>query len=269
MNLSLPSSRLKHCRARGRFPEDNPRRSVARSRLSDLPRALREAFTVLELLVATAILAVIVTLLFSIFERASNAWIAGEANVDRQRSARISLELLSREMSQAFITTSATQRILFVGNTNWVYFVAPVAPSSDLYSDLGEFSYIYDASANSLVRWYSAPTDTNSTAGTYGPAGRSVTPLTPVTNLAASSVLAEGVVGCTFQYYDAGGLGHFSWNSQASTNDNPLPSVVEISLLLVDSRTAAHLPASGTARTNAIAQFGRTNSMIIRLLNAQ
>ena len=234
----------------------------------------KAGFTVLELLVATAILSVIVTLLFTIFDRASNAWIKGEATVDRQRSARTTLELLNREMSQAFIATNSSGPIVFVGNTNWVYFVAPVAPASDMFSDLGEFSYVYSASpgGGTLTRYYSAPTDANSSAGTYGPAGRSVTPVTPITTLASLSQLTEAAVYFNVTYYDAGGNGTNIWNSSASgpvDQRGVLPSLIEVTLVAVDSRTASHLPLVDPARANAIAQYGRTNSAIIRLQNAQ
>lgn len=239
----------------------------------------KAGFTVLELLVATALLSVIVTLLFSIFDRASNAWIKSEATVDRQRSARTTLELISRDMSQAFITTTATGRVIFAGGSNWVYFAAPVAPGGDMVSDLGEYAYVHDPAptANTITRYYSAPTPTNSISFKWNPNGRfdSVVPASSAaTNLAASSLLAEGAVGFRFQYYDAAGNESPSgaWNTSASgplAQQNTLPALVEVTMLAVDSRTASHLPAVNPARANAINQYGRTNSAVIRLQNAQ
>lgn len=237
----------------------------------------RAGFTVLELLVATAILSVIVTLLFTIFDRASNAWIKGEATVDRQRSARTTLELISRDMSQSFITTTATGRVIFAGGSNWVYFAAPVAPGGDMVSDLGEYAYFHDSSAtaNTLTRYYSAPTPDNSTSGKWNPNGRfdSVVPASSTaTNLASMSLLAEGAVGFQFQYYDAAGNGSFTWDTSDSgpaVQQNVLPALVEVTMVAVDSRTAARLPSANPARANAISQFGRTNSAIVRLQNAQ
>ncbi|MCC7519027.1 MAG: hypothetical protein IT578_07575 [Verrucomicrobiae bacterium] len=215
----------------------------------------------------------IVSMLFTIFDRASAAWIRGEATVDRQRSARLSLELLSRSLSQAFITTTATDRVVFAGSTNWVYCAAPSAPIPDLVSDLAEYGYVYNSSSDSITRYASDPTRKNETDGTWKANGRfdAATPSPgALTNLATSSLLAEGVVGFQIRYYDASGNGVFSWDSGAAGPQyGTLPALVEIAMVSVDGRTAAHLPASDPARANAIAQHGRTNTMVVHLLHAQ
>lgn len=270
-------------RVSGRSPEggavgvaasgDRLGHAPAKPETRNAERLASRAFTVLELLVATAILSVIVTLLFTIFDRASNAWIKGEATVDRQRSARTTLELISRDMSQTFITTTATARVVFVGGSNWVYFAAPVAPGGDMVSDLGEYAYVHNPAptVNTITRYYSSPTSDNSSTGKWNPNGRVITDASSATNLYASSLLAEGVVGFNLVYYATpSSVGQLTWDSKVGgAQDGQIPALVEVTMLAVDSRTAARLPAADPARANAISQFGRTNTAVIRLQNAQ
>jgi uncharacterized protein (TIGR02599 family) len=63
-------------------------------------RATRSAaaFTIVELLVSTAILALLVTLLGGIFSQVSRAWITGEGGIERRRSARAMTDFITAEL---------------------------------------------------------------------------------------------------------------------------------------------------------------------------
>ncbi len=245
--------------------------AVSVSRVSRPVIRRSTAFTVLEILVATAILMVLASLLFTVFNKASDAWIYGETTVDRQRTARTATEILNRELSQAFITTNAAGRINFVGGTNWVYFVAPVAPFAGMVSDLGEFGYRHDPATMQFTRGYSAPSTANiSPNPVKWDTSRTTINETTTTNLASLSIVAENVVSASLTYYDQSGGSSSTWDSRAGAGqDGRLPSVVEFSMLVIDSRTARNIPSSGSARDDYLLRNARTNNAVIHLIQAQ
>lgn len=142
-----------------------------------------------------------------------------------------------------------------------------------MVSDLGEYAYVHNPAptVNTITRYYSSPTSDNSSTGKWNPNGRVITDASSATNLYASSLLAEGVVGFNMVYYATpSSVGQLTWDSKVGgAQDGQIPALVEVTMLAVDSRTAARLPAADPARANAISQFGRTNTAVIRLQNAQ
>src|ERR1017187_5870806 len=79
-------------------------------------------FTLLELLAAMAILAVMVGMLFAAFSQASRAWLLGESRVETFSQARAALDFMSKELSQAIVTSNIT----FLADGNDLAFVAPI-----------------------------------------------------------------------------------------------------------------------------------------------
>lgn len=70
----------------------------------------RSGFTLLEILVASGVLALMVTILFSLFNEGSNAWRMGEKTAEVNQGVRTAMDLLIRETSLAVIdTTTNTQ----------------------------------------------------------------------------------------------------------------------------------------------------------------
>jgi prepilin-type N-terminal cleavage/methylation domain-containing protein len=69
------------------------------------PARRRAGFTLLELLIAMAVFSIILLVLMSMTDTASNAWTRSEERVESAQSARATLELLSREMTPATIDT--------------------------------------------------------------------------------------------------------------------------------------------------------------------
>lgn len=65
---------------------------------------LTRAFTLVEVLIATAILSVLVLLLTSLLSSVNRAWVAGEQQVSEFQDGRAICELISRELSQAVIS---------------------------------------------------------------------------------------------------------------------------------------------------------------------
>jgi prepilin-type N-terminal cleavage/methylation domain-containing protein len=89
-------------------------------------------FTLFELLASLAILAVLSALLFAAFNQASNVWLQSENRVETFTQARAALEFMSRELSQAIVTTNVVPYpVPFAANTNTLAFVAPVNPAAN------------------------------------------------------------------------------------------------------------------------------------------
>src|SRR5437899_1219325 len=64
----------------------------------------RTGFTLIELLASLAILGLIMTMLFTVFEQVNKAWLNGENRVETFTQARALLDLMSRELSEAIAT---------------------------------------------------------------------------------------------------------------------------------------------------------------------
>lgn len=75
-------------------------------------RGASAAFTLMELLVAMAVLALITVLLAVIVERASVVWSRAAQRVETQREAQVALETLAADISQA---------VRHLPNTNWLF----------------------------------------------------------------------------------------------------------------------------------------------------
>ena len=86
------------------------------------------AFTLFELLASIGILAILSALLFAAFNQATKAWLQGESRVETFTQARAALDYISKELSQAIVTSNIT----FLGKSfpdgfsDSIAFVAPV-----------------------------------------------------------------------------------------------------------------------------------------------
>jgi len=70
------------------------------------PGTPRRGFTILEMLVATGVLAIMVSLLFALFAQGSNAWRQGEKVADVNQSTRLVLDTFARDAALAIIDTN-------------------------------------------------------------------------------------------------------------------------------------------------------------------
>ena len=96
MNTRNPSRNPERETAKGTSPESQNRNS----------KSLHHGFTLLEVLVATGVLAVMVTILFALFAEGSNAWQMGERRADVNQGLRTTLGMIVRDASLAVIDTN-------------------------------------------------------------------------------------------------------------------------------------------------------------------
>jgi prepilin-type N-terminal cleavage/methylation domain-containing protein len=207
------------------------------------------AFTLIELMVSMAILGLIMVMLFAIFEQINKAWLQGENRVETFTQTRAILDLMSRELSQAI----ATPNIQFFGDTNRLYFVAPVNTVPTNQADLCEVGYEYNPAAFTLTRDFEEPTSANIASSTwiYSPAwwgSGSFGTLALLANV-------TNILNVSFEYFDPA---QNKW-VKTYTSNNKLPSAIQISIDTVDSRTAARL---GQVQNVGIAWLPITNSTL-------
>ena len=207
-------------------------------------RSSHHGFSLVELLAAMAILAIMTTLLFAAFNQASRAWLQAENRVETFTEARAALDYMAKELSQA-ITTA---QIPFLGDANDLAFVATTgSPNSspDYGADMVKIVYrlntptplpllsdpffILNSTPPNLVRRASTLTSAaTASCKNYGGGACPLFPITPPWDFynnpnwpetgdpILTQLLAENVVSLTFDYYDSGGNQYPSWNSNAA-----------------------------------------------------
>ena len=145
-------------------------------------------FTLLELLIATAILSAIALFLASLLGTVNRAWVAGEQQVSEFQDGRAICELMSRELSQAvisprlqFIQNPGSLDTLLTGSTTQVansdaIFFQTVSSGSDPLGNVNEVGYYLthrtDSAGNEhfeLQRLSVPPTDPSQPLGTIKP----------------------------------------------------------------------------------------------------
>jgi hypothetical protein len=226
-----------------------------------------------------AILGVMMALLFSVFDQMSKAWLQGENRVETFTTARATLDLMSRELSQAI----ATNTIVFHGETGRVFFVAPVSVNPADQDDLCQIGYEFDpafpvgssAWAFQITRHFIEPTSPNVTAGNwniYGSTWWNSLPATLPVGDTPAILATNCIVNLQFQYFDSTGTlipasgGGFTY----PTTYSKFPSTIIISMDVVDSRTATKLrlvPNVGTAWQNITNSTLRSFSTTVYLPN--
>lgn len=75
------------------------------------PSTSEGGFTLLEILVASGVLALMVSILFALFAEGSNAWRMGEKTAEINQGVRTAMELIVREASQAIIDTTTNSNL--------------------------------------------------------------------------------------------------------------------------------------------------------------
>ena len=68
------------------------------------PPTMNRAFTLVELLAAMVVLALLMVMIFAIFNQASKAWLLAENRTETFQSARLALDLMSRDLESAIAT---------------------------------------------------------------------------------------------------------------------------------------------------------------------
>jgi len=110
---------------------------------------LRSGFTLVEILIALAILAIIVASTFTIFRSSSSSWQKGEKRSEKYHNARVAIGKMSMEISHAVIAEGSDGK--FIGDKQGVRFISFVSASSGIF-EVAEIGYWLDKDKRALMR---------------------------------------------------------------------------------------------------------------------
>lgn len=160
----------------------------------------KSAFTLVEILIALSILAMIVASTFTIFKSSASSWQKGETRTERYHNARVAMGRMSKEISQAVISGNATGK--FSGQKDTVSFFSFVSTSEGIF-ELAGIEYRLDNEKRFLMR--------------------------------NEDILAEGISELDFSYYD-GLIWNDTWEPDAEEEEIGLPEAVKIKIKVEDKK---------------------------------
>jgi len=174
---------------------------------------LLKGFTLVEVLIALAILAMIVASTFTIFRSASKSWQKGETRSERYQNARSAISRINSEISQAVINSNPLCK--FTGDKNKAGFVSFVSAESGVF-ELSEVEFWLDGAKRFLMRNDDLDPDYDFTTYDH------------------SDILSENVSELEFSYFD-GAVWADTWNSDSALGIG-LPKAVKIKIRVEDKK---------------------------------
>ena len=229
------------------------------------------AFSLLELLVAIAVLCILLVILLNIVQGASNLWRTSENKVEAYREGRAALQVISSDLRHALASTNTNffrRDISSYPNSTNVAFLATLPLSSQetnslsdictvgyflAYDNKSPVSGITGRQSYNLYRYFVESNETFAKlSDSSGPADvLDFDPSRP------PEILARNVVGFKATYFITNGPGSFTtWTQSAAT---PMPDIVEIQLTAVNNERTMRFGARG-ASGEWDAFSGNTNS---------
>lgn len=181
----------------------------------------RTGFTLVEILIALAILAMIVASTFTIFRSSSSSWQKGERRSERYHNARVAIGKMSMEISHAVIAGGANSK--FIGEKKTVRFISFVSASSGVF-ELAEIGYWLDKKNCALMR------------------NEDIDPDYDFSTQDSSDILADNISELEFSYYN-GSIWSDTWDSDSSGKEQEkdnyekaLPEAVKIKIEIEDKQ---------------------------------
>ncbi len=226
------------------------------------PRAGLTAFTLVEMLAATAVFGILVVLILTILGQLDRSWVQMEAENQRQHDGRDLLNYLARDIQKAMLPVNAanSSSLQFVinpstsGSTTYsyhdnIFFQAPVATDTSA-GEVAEVGYFvqWQGTSPQLCRFFVNPTNANYTIYSNPTGWLSTTiigTVAPGTKPAYQGLLGENVVGLWINAYDS--QGNFVMDSSRrydSRTTSNLPAMIDVSILVLDPATAARVASS-------------------------
>ena len=229
------------------------------------------AFSLLELLVAIAVLCILLVILLDIVQGATNLWRTSENKVEAYREGRAALQVISSDLRHALASTNTNffrRDISSYPNSTNVAFLATLPLSSQetnslsdvctvgyflAYDNKSPVSGITGRQSYNLYRYFVESNETFAKlSDSSGPAD--VLDFDPSRQ---PEILARNVVGFKATYFITNGPGSFTtWTQSAAT---PMPDIVEIQLTAVNNERTMRFGARG-ASGEWDAFSGNTNS---------
>jgi len=239
-------------------------------------RRTLHGFSLVELMMATAIFSLLVVILASVAQNVGNAWVYSQGRTARRQSARAIIDFITRDIQNALspIVPSSTNNLQFIRNPatltadnyqsgHTLFWQAPVS-SNPGHADVAILGYFVRWSANhkaSLCRLYITMANPGEYLINSAPANwindtvvETRAPATPQSNYLG--LMAENVVGFWAEPLDSYGKvitqPSKDFDSRAGYTDSQgrshaigsLPAAVRISIATLDPRSATRLSTS-------------------------
>jgi len=218
-------------------------------------RSSISGFTLVELLVATAVLLLLTVMLTAIANQAARLWGQGQSQTQYRERSRTLLNYIGKELGQATLGLgpgNTSLRLVIdppaaggVAYHDSIFWEAPIATDSS-HGDLAEVGYFvrWNGTKANLCRFFVNPSDTTNYLIYTDPANWLTTAIIDAVTPADRAdqymgLFLENVVGFWVCAYKADGTAYASYDSSALNNQ--LPVSIEISLVFLDSPTAARL----------------------------
>ncbi|HSI83975.1 MAG: PilW family protein [Candidatus Methylacidiphilales bacterium] len=239
------------------------------------------AFTLVELMVACAILSVFMLVMMGIAGQGSKLWALTESQNQHRQRARAMLDFMASEMRQTvYPADSVRPGLQFVinptslssgahFNRDAVFWQAPIATDTT-HGDLAEVGYFvrWSGTQASLCRYFVNPGDANYLIYNNPEAWITDTLLAEVTPADKASryrgLFLENVVGLWVDARTSSGAA-YAGNSRTALR---LPAYAEVSLVLIDSSTARRLTAADVATIRTLNSTATTPAQFIQQLPA-
>lgn len=207
------------------------------------------AFTLLELLVAMAVLSILLVVLLNVVQSAATLWRNSENRMDTYREARAALQIMASDLANFLPSTNLAHFHTNISSTNQLAFLAMLPQASQGAGDLGDVCAIGyfvgygskspigadSAQARNLYRFFlgSNATFSNISSGS--------TPF-PATDFAPSGnnreILARNVLNFSVKGLATNATGLTNW---IQTTADPTPDLLEIEILAINNERANRL----------------------------
>lgn len=226
------------------------------------PRCAR-AFTLLEILVAVAVLSVLLVILLNIVQSATGLWRQSENRAEAYRESRAALQLMAANLKNNLASTNTNffrTDLVSSANANEIPSVAFLATQSlagqpqgnvgDVcaigffvgYGDRSPIAKEKGRQGRNLYRYFLG---SNGTFSALTNNGSGLFPDSLEAGAANTEILARNVVSCQFRFYSTNTSGGFTTWSQSPTD--PRPDLVEIEITAVNNERANRFGVRGAA----------------------
>lgn len=202
------------------------------------------AFTLLELLVAVAVLSLLLVVLLNIVQGTTILWRGAENRVDAYREARAALQVMASDLRNILPSTNTDYFRTNLTSSSNVGFLAALplsAQDANSKSDICTVGYFLAYGNKSpvagadgrlsynLYRYFAESDETFTNLSQGAPLFPNVTPA----NAARAEILARNIVGFQIRPLMTNATGFTAWTYNATTS--PMPPLLEIQLTAINN----------------------------------